>query len=36
MAALVGLLGGLYAVGRRLGQFVRLPEPRSTTEEGRS
>lgn len=25
MAALVGLLIGLYAVGRRLGQFVRLP-----------
>ncbi len=36
MAALVGLLVGLYAVGRRLGQFVRLPDARSAGMEGRS
>jgi len=36
MAALVGLLVGLYAVGRRLGQFVRLPDARAATQEGRS
>ena len=31
MAALVGLLVGLHAVGRRLGQFVRLPTDASAT-----
>ncbi len=31
MAALVGLLVGLHAVGRRLGQFVRLPMDASAT-----
>lgn len=31
MAALVGLLVGLHAVGRRLGQFVRLPKDASAT-----
>ncbi|MBI5258771.1 MAG: hypothetical protein HY855_19860 [Burkholderiales bacterium] len=29
MAALVGLLLGLYLVGRRLGGFVRVPPPPS-------
>lgn len=27
MASLVGLLVGLYAVGRRLAQFVSVPQP---------
>jgi hypothetical protein len=36
VAALVGLLVGLYAVGRRLGQFARLPDARSAALEGRS
>lgn len=35
MAALVGLLVSLYAVGRRLGQFVRQPGAGSSVVEGR-
>jgi hypothetical protein len=33
MAGLVGLLVGLYAVGRRLGQFARLPGTQSAAVE---
>ena len=36
MAALVGLLVGLYAVGRRLGEFVRPPGVRSAAREDRT
>lgn len=36
MAALVGLLVGLFAVGRRLGQFVRVPGAGPVAVEGRS
>ncbi len=36
MATLVGLLVGLYAVGHRLGQFVRLPDARSAAVGVRS
>lgn len=35
MAALIGLLVGLYAVGRRLGQFVKLPGTGSSAVEDR-
>lgn len=34
MAALVGLLIGLYAVGRRLGQFVRVPGAGAVAVQG--
>jgi hypothetical protein len=36
MAALVGLLVCLFAVGRRLGQFVRVPVAGQAAVEGRS
>jgi hypothetical protein len=36
MAALVGLLVGLYAVGRRLNAFVRPASAGEDVAEGRS